>query len=77
MVDELLRQSITLRNTGALGTNYRLVKNSVLRAEKTQSEVVPPKEKEPKAEISPSSSSLDKQTTSISGSLIREASQLG
>lgn len=36
VVDERLYQSITLRNTGALGTNYRLIKTSLLQSEQTK-----------------------------------------
>ena len=68
VVDERLQQSITLRNNGALGTNYRLVKTSVLRAEQTKAQVL----EKPKGETptEDSGSSLKKETSSISG-LIR------
>ena len=47
VVDERLHQSITLRNDGGLGTNYRLVKTSVLRREQAENEKDPKKSKEP------------------------------
>jgi hypothetical protein len=65
VVDERLHQNITLRNNGALGTNYRLVKTSVLRAEQTKVQV----SDNPKQETSTedSGSSLKKETSSVSG----------
>lgn len=65
VVDERLYQSITLRNNGGLGTNYRLVKTSVLRAEQTKGQVAD----KPKEEIQTegSGSSLNKETSSVSG----------
>ncbi|CAF0802559.1 unnamed protein product [Adineta ricciae] len=47
VVDERLHQSITLRNNGGLGTNYRLVKTSVLRREQAENEKDQKKTKEP------------------------------
>jgi ribosomal protein S2 len=38
VVDERLHQSITLRNNGGLGTNYRLVKSSLYRAEQAENQ---------------------------------------
>ncbi len=61
VVDERLHQSITLRNNGALGTNYRLVKTSLLRTEQTK-----PKEEIPSEG---SAAPLEKQTSTVSGSI--------
>ena len=59
MVDERLQQSITLRNNGALGTNYRLVKNSLLHKEQTNTTT--PVVEKTKEEGSISSSTLEKR----------------
>jgi hypothetical protein len=68
VVDERLQQSITLRNNGALGTNYRLVKTGVLRSEQTKAQV--PDKPKGETPTEDSGSSLKKETSSISG-LIR------
>jgi len=68
VVDERLHQSITLRNNGALGTNYRLVKTSLLHTEKTKTDVIDNRKEEIQTEGS--GSSLEKETSSISGSII-------
>ncbi|CAF3515844.1 unnamed protein product [Rotaria socialis] len=64
VVDEHLYQSITLRNTGALGTNYRLVKASVLQTEQNKAQAVENPIPKPKPE---SASSLEKETSTMSG----------
>ncbi|CAF3926048.1 unnamed protein product [Adineta steineri] len=46
VVDERLHQSITLRNNGGLGTNYRLVKTSLLRTEQANNQKEENKTKE-------------------------------
>jgi len=61
VVDERLYQSITLRNNGGLGTNYRLVKTSLLRNEQTKNQI----KDNHKEEFS--TSSLEKETSTISG----------
>jgi ribosomal protein S2 len=38
IIDERLHQTITLRNTGGLGTNYRLLKSRFNRLEQEKSE---------------------------------------
>jgi hypothetical protein len=68
VVDERLYQSITLRNNGALGTNYRLVKTSLLRNEQTKNQVKDNNnnnKEEIRTEVS--TSSLEKETSTISG----------
>ncbi len=65
VVDERLYQSITLRNNGALGTNYRLVKTSLLRNEQTKNQVKDNHKEEIQTEFS--TSSLEKETSTISG----------
>lgn len=79
MVDERLFQSVTLKNTGALGTTYRLVKTSVLRAEKTKEATseTPKKEIEDKEKVkesnegsTPCASSLDRPSPSESGWIV-------
>lgn len=78
VVDERLFQSVTLKNTGALGTNHRLVKSSVLRAEQTKMLALQQLKKEDEQkdksndskEQTPCASSLDKPTPSESGLLI-------
>ena len=65
VVDERLQQSITLRNNGALGTNYRLVKTSALCAEQTKAPVVDERKEEGQTEVS--ASSMEKETSSVSG----------
>ncbi len=66
VVDERLHQSITLRNSGGLGTNYRLVKTSLLRSEKTATEVVDNQTEEKTQDPSPS---LEKEISTVSGSI--------
>ncbi len=68
VVDERLQQSITLRNNGALGTNYRLVKNSLLHNE--QNTTTTPVVEKNKTEGSISSSTLEKETSTVSGLII-------
>ncbi|CAF4147780.1 unnamed protein product, partial [Rotaria magnacalcarata] len=63
VVDEHLYQSITLRNTGALGTNYRLVKASVLQTEQNKAQTIENLIPKPKPE---STSSLEKETSTMS-----------
>jgi hypothetical protein len=75
VVDERLHQSITLRNNGALGTNYRLIKTSLLRAEQTTKQVVDNPKQETKTEGS-ATPSLDKETSSVSGSMIFNSNKL-
>ena len=67
VVDERLRQSITLRNNGALGTNYRLVPTKVLQEERTKTDVVDNHKEEIKRGDSTSLS--EKETTTVSGSI--------
>ncbi|CAF0828693.1 unnamed protein product [Rotaria sp. Silwood1] len=64
VVDERLHQSITLRNDGGLGTNYRLVKTSLLRAEQNKTEIVNNRKEEMKT--GESKSSLEKETSTVS-----------
>jgi hypothetical protein len=75
VVDERLHQSITLRNNGALGTNYRLIKTSLLGAEQTTKQVVDNPKQETKTEGS-ATPSLDKETSSVSGSMIFNSNKL-
>jgi len=65
VVDERLQQSITFRNNGALGTNYRLVKTSLLRSEQTAKEEKPNQKEEVQSEVS--QDSLQKDSTTVSG----------
>lgn len=67
VVDECLHQSITLRNNGALGTNYRLVKTSVLRAEQTTTQVIDNQNEEEKIKTQDSTPSVEKETSTVSG----------
>lgn len=62
MVDERLFQSVTLKNSGALGTNYRLAKTNVLRSEQK----VKTENKENDASV-PSGASSQNRTTPFSG----------
>ena len=72
VVDERLHQSIILRNNGALGTNYRLIKTSLLRAEQTKTQVVDNQKQEIKTE----GSSLDKETSTVSGWMIIDLNEV-
>jgi hypothetical protein len=75
VVDERLQQSITLRNNGALGTNYRLVKTSLLRNEQTPpTQVIENNKEEIKTEGS--ASSLEKGTSTVSGLIITKFDKL-
>lgn len=73
VVDERLFQSVTLKNAGALGTNYRLVKSRILRAEQNKAEANEKKtdDEEKKSEVkgshTPSPSSMNKPTSSDAG----------
>jgi len=67
VVDERLYQSITLRNNGALGTNYRLVKTSLLRNEQTKNQVKDNNNNKEEIRTEVSTSSLEKETSTISG----------
>lgn len=66
VVDERLQESITLRNNGGLGTNYRLIKTSTLRSEQMKKE----KEAMQKEEVQSEAprEAMEKETSSVSGS---------
>jgi hypothetical protein len=66
VVDERLHQSITLRNNGALGTNYRLVKTSLLRSEQTKPQIAD-NPKDENSEVS-----LEKETSTVSDLVNKE-----
>ncbi len=67
VVDERLHQSITLRNSGGLGTNYRLIKTSLLRSEQTATEIVDNQTEEEK--LKAKNPSLEKERSIVSGSI--------
>ncbi|CAF2605545.1 unnamed protein product [Rotaria sp. Silwood2] len=64
VVDERLHQSITLRNDGGLGTNYRLVKTNLLGTEQNKTQVVNNHKEEIKSDERKSSLEKEKSTVS-------------